>query len=129
MKPDGGYSSRNVAPERAAAPIRVEKDTNVTSDADTVLAFRGMRVSSAVAMCLITSAASVVGTYIVSHQGQSANCASPADVAAVDKHVSELAQTVHELATQTIPRNADQAHNDTQGVATEFRAYVASHAK
>lgn len=128
MKPDGGYSSRNVAPERAAAP-RVESDRQVTSDADTVLAFRGMRVSSAVAMCLITSLASVVGTYWVSHQAQPGNCASPSDVAAVDKHVSELAQTVRELATQTIPRNADQAHNDTQNVATEFRAYAASHAK
>lgn len=100
------------------------------SDADTVLAFHGMRVSSAVVMCLITSLASVVGTYIVAHHSsQPANCASPADVAAVDTHVSQLAEIVKTLVTQTIPRNADQAHNDTRDVALELHSYIASHAK
>jgi uncharacterized protein YoxC len=68
-------------------------------------------------------------TWLASHgSGQPVDCASKADLNAMDKHVSELSESVRDLST-TIARNADQAHNETNGLAVELRSYVNSHAK
>lgn len=108
--------------------IAVEADSSALSDKDVVATFRpGLRMPAVVAVALITSLGSVIGTYMLTHQTP-ADCASKADLHAIDTHVAQLAETVTTL-TSTISRNADQAHNDTRDVANKLDAYIVSHAK
>jgi hypothetical protein len=121
-----GIPSRNKLPSK---PL-VEVEREAVSDADTVRAFHshgklGISIGSNVVVAAITAGL----TWLASHHGEPAvDCASKADLNAMDKHVSELSASVKDLTT-SISRNADQAHNDTQNVATELHSYINSHAK
>lgn len=106
----------------------VEQDAEALSDKATAASFHpSMRIPAVVAVALITSLGSVIGTYMLTHQNPT-DCASKADLHAIDTHVAQLTETLTAL-TFTISRNADQAHNDTREVAQRLDTYIVSHAK
>lgn len=106
-KPDGRY--RGV----------IESDATVRSDAQTVETFRpGMRMPAVLAVALVTSVASIVTTYMVTH-ATPADCASKGELHALDTKFDTLATTVTALGP-TMATNAAFAHNEL----VELRAKV-----
>lgn len=99
--------------------VNVETDPESLSESQTVATFRpGMRVPWVVVTTLITALASVVGTYYATH-ATPIDCASSGSVNALERHVSELSQSVSALTT-TVGHNADTAHNDLAMVALKL---------
>jgi outer membrane murein-binding lipoprotein Lpp len=98
-------------PEGRYSRVNVETEANVLSDAQIAATFKpSVSVPWAVITVLITSMASVVGTYLATHSTP-VDCASHGEVNALDKRVSDLNQTVSALTT-TVNANADRSHND-----------------
>ena len=97
MKPDGRYSG-------------VEQDSEVLNNAQSVASWRGVRMPAVVLTTAITCAASIVGTYLATHKAdQPADCASRADMNAVQKQVEELTNTQRSMLA-TMGHNAEAAH-------------------
>ena len=115
---------------RSRPDIEVDPPEVGLSDADTVRAFHNKgKLSVSIGANALVAVITAGLTWLASHgSGAPVDCASKADMNALDKHVSELGESVRDLQT-TINRNADQARNDTAMVATELRSYVNSHAK
>lgn len=112
-KPDGRYRG----------PV-VEVDASVKSDAATVDAFRpGMRMPAVVAVALVTSIASIVTTYMLTHTNP-ADCASKGELHALDTKFDALANDVTKLGP-AIGKNADVAHNELG----DLRATVSENAR
>jgi hypothetical protein len=108
--PIPGIPERN----RIRQPSRpsLEVDEQFESDAQMARNFRpGISVPWAVVTACITAVTSVLGTYFATHAA-TPDGPSKGDFNALDKRISQQGEDIRNL-TQTVNRNADQAHNDT----------------
>lgn len=76
----------------------------------------GPRVPWAIIAVLISTIGGVTTAYVTT-RGNVADCATHGEVNALDKRLSDQGETIRTL-TQTVGHNADQAHNDSEGVRT-----------
>jgi len=112
---------------RKSQPL-LDVEHEADEDAATVKAFHQHgRIGISIGVPAITAIVTAGLTWLASHHGEAPqDCASKGDLNALDKHVSDLGQSVRELQT-TIGHNADQAHNDNANLATELHSYINSH--
>lgn len=104
-RPDGSYRG-----------MVAEIDAEVLSEAATVRTWRnGPRVPWAVVAVAITAIGGVTTAYVA--RPPALDCASRGDVNALDKRISDVAESQRKL-TDTVSRNADQAHNDFTNLQT-----------
>lgn len=111
-KPDGRY--------RGAV---VEVDASVKSDAQTVETFRpGMRMPAVLAVAIVTSVASVVTTYMLTH-ATPADCASKGEVNALSVQVGTLSKDLSSLTT-AVNSNANNLHNEIANLDTRLQVFT-----
>ncbi len=90
----------------------VELDAELLSEQATAKTFRpGVRPWAAIIAVVISSAASIITTYMVTHATPT-DCASKGDMNAAQKQLSDLSATLTSL-TATVNKNADNAQNET----------------
>lgn len=103
---------------RYRGPV-VEVDATTKSDAQTVETFRpGMRLPAVLAVAIVTSIASIVTTYMLTHADRT-DCASKGELHALDTKFDTLVTSVTALGP-TMATNAAFAHNEL----VELRAKV-----